>query len=228
MPGGETPWCRLVSWDVNAELHILAAALYHYGQEDYTHILGQLMNAPAGEKSRLAHTILGALDEHDIPIRELEYASFTFDILLDQGAYAELKRHRMMTQTPQELTPLLGYAIPRLISTAGMEETYRRAMTAAYEAYLQLKDFNPAVASYVVPNGCNRRVLLSANLRSLMHFINLRSAPNAHFSIRRIAHRMAELVRQALPLFGGYINSESDETWQDVERKHFLTTLSGL
>ena len=39
---------------------------------------------------------------------------------------------------------------------------------------------------------------------------------------------MAELVRQALPLFGGYINSESDETWQDVERKHFLTTLSGL
>ena len=36
------------------------------------------------------------------------------------------------------------------------------------------------------------------NLRSLDHFIALRSAPNAHFSIRRIARRVAEQVRQAL------------------------------
>jgi hypothetical protein len=44
-----------------------------------------------------------AFDRYDIPLRELEYATFTFDLLMDQGAYAEFKRHRMMTQTPQRL-----------------------------------------------------------------------------------------------------------------------------
>ena len=33
------------------------------------------------------------------------------------------------------------------------------------------------------------RVLLDFNLRSALHFVSLRSAPNAHFSMRRLAQR---------------------------------------
>jgi hypothetical protein len=139
------------------------------------HSIEQVRNLSAGEQARLAAAILGSLGPHDIPIRELEFSFFVFDIILDQGAYAELKRHRMMTQTPQALTPLLGYAIPRCIRAAGMETDYRHAMETARETYLQLHNFNPAVASYVVPNGYNRRVLLSTNCRSLLHFVSLRS-----------------------------------------------------
>jgi len=34
----------------------------------------------------LADALLKRLDEHDIPLRELEYATYTFDLVMDQGA----------------------------------------------------------------------------------------------------------------------------------------------
>ena len=141
--------------------------------------------------------------------------------MLDQGGYFELKRHRMMTQTAQTLTPHLGFAIPRRITAAGMEAAYCQAMQAAQRAYQQLADFNPQVASYVVPNGCNRRVLLGFNLRTADHFIALRAAPNAHFSMRRLALRVAEQIRAATPLLGRYLRVPGEETWQSVEQAHF-------
>ena len=55
------------------------------------------------------------LSRYDVPLRELEYSTYTFDLVMDQGAYAEFKRHRMMTQTPQALTTRLGYCLPALL-----------------------------------------------------------------------------------------------------------------
>ena len=73
----------------------------------------------ATELEALAESLLGRLGKFDVPLRELEYCTYTFDLVMDQGAYAEFKRHRMMTQTPQRLTTRLGYATPLLITEAG-------------------------------------------------------------------------------------------------------------
>ena len=156
-----------------------------------------------------------------MPLRELEYATFTFDLLMDQGAYAEFKRHRMMTQTPQSLTTQLGYATPRLITEAGFGDKYDAVMNSAAKLYARLCEFNPQVAQYVVPNGYNRRVLAQFNLREAYAFCQLRSARNAHFSIRRIAERMYEELRGVHPLLTKYMHLP-DETWQDVEDKYFV------
>ena len=94
-----------------------------------------------------------------MPLRELEYATYTFDLLMDQGAYAEFKRHRMMTQTSQRLTRRLGYTTPRLITEAGFASEYEAAMEAAAEMYEQLHQFDRNVAQYLVPNGFNHHVL---------------------------------------------------------------------
>ena len=80
------------------------------------------------KKARLAESLLGRLGKYDVPLRELEYSTYTFDLVMDQGAYAEFKRHRMMTQTPQKLTTRLGYATPGLITEAGFESQYESAM----------------------------------------------------------------------------------------------------
>ena len=126
-------------------------------------------------------------------MRELEYAHYDFELVMDQGAYFEFKRHRMMTQTAQPLTTRLGYAVPRAMSLAGVESLYRQAMDAAAELYEALSGVHSEAAAYVVPNGYNRRVLCRMNLRELFHFTKLRASANAHFSIRRAALRMAEL-----------------------------------
>jgi thymidylate synthase ThyX len=165
--------------------------------------------------------VLGDRSPHDAPVRSLEHTAFTFDIELDQGAYLELKRHRMMSQTPQRLSTRHGYAVPRLISEAGLEAAYRSSMEAAAAAFETLGAWNMDVAAYVVPNAFRRRVVLTMNLREAFHFCELRAAPNAHFSIRRIALRMAEELRRAAPLLAEYIRLPEAASWQEIEREHF-------
>jgi thymidylate synthase ThyX len=213
-------WCSLIDYDKDGEDKVLAAALYRFGEMPYADSLSYVERLNEKSKSALAESLLGRLDKFDVPLRELEYCTYTFDLVMDQGAYAEFKRHRMMTQTPQRLTTRLGYATPLLITEAGFESQYEAAMDAASQMYEKLYAFNPNVAQYVVPNGFNRRVLAEFNLREAFAFCQLRSAANAHFSIRRVAQKMYEELVQVHPLLTKYIKLY-EETWQGVEEGYF-------
>ncbi|HNW14066.1 MAG TPA: FAD-dependent thymidylate synthase, partial [Anaerolineaceae bacterium] len=101
---------------------------------------------------------------------------------------------------------------------------YCAAMDKAREVYEQLAAFNPDVAAYIVPNGFNRRVLLHLNLRSLVHFIRLRSAPNAHFSVRRVAQRMAEEISAHFPELSPLLGRNENETSKNIETTFFTNT----
>ncbi|GAP10052.1 predicted alternative thymidylate synthase [Bellilinea caldifistulae] len=219
-----TDWCSLIFWDTEAEDHILAAALYRFASLDYAQCLRTVKTADSNLRRQIAETLLGGLEKHTIPLRELEFSTFIFDLYLDQGAYFELKRHRMMTQTAQPLSTHLGYALPRGIVLAGMEDHFRQAMQMAHRAYRRLANFNHEVAAYVVPNAYNRRVLLQMNLRSADHLISLRSAENAHFSLRRAVQRMADQIKAVTPLFAPLLRNNPAETWQSIEQDYFHDT----
>jgi thymidylate synthase ThyX len=213
-------WCTLVAYDHDGENKILAAALYRFGEMPYADALAHVKGLDPAALDEVARSLLGRLDKYDIPLRELEYSTYTFDLVMDQGAYAEFKRHRMMTQTPQRLTTRLGYATPRLITEAGFGSEYEAAMYSAAKMYEKLYRVNPDVAQYVVPNGFNRRVLAQFNLREAFAFCQLRSAANAHFSIRRVAQRVHEELCHVHPLLTKYMKL-NDETWQGVEEDYF-------
>jgi thymidylate synthase ThyX len=217
-------WCQLVQMDQQAEKRVLTAVLYRYGQSSYQDVWDYINRCSQVEIQNLAKQITENLGKFDSPIRELEYANFTFDLVMDQGAFFEIKRHRMATQTAQPLTTLLGYAVPAGIRETGLEDLYKEAMQKAHQTYQKLASWNLEVASYVVPNAYNRRVLIHANFRSLDHLIQLRSAQNAHFSVRRLVQRMAEILEEQFPLSKLWLRRLPDETWQDVEKKHFLET----
>ncbi|MBM4426021.1 MAG: FAD-dependent thymidylate synthase [Chloroflexi bacterium] len=213
-------WCDLIDYDKDGEDKILAAAIYRFGEMAYADALAHLKSMKEDEREKLAETLLGKLGKYDIPLRELEYSTYTFDLVMDQGAYAEFKRHRMMTQTPQRLTTRLGYTTPLLITEAGFGSKYEAAMDAADAMYEKLHAFNPDVAQYIVPNGFNRRVLAQFNLREAFAFCQLRTAANAHFSIRRVAQKMYEDISSVHPLLSKYMKLR-EETWQSVEENYF-------
>ncbi len=219
----KSDWCQLVSYDEDGEDMVLAAALYRFGGADFAAALDRVHCLSATDRLNLAVALLGKLDQHDIPLRELEYCTYTFELVMDQGAYAEFKRHRMMTQTPQKLTTRLGYATPRLITEAGFKSRYDAAMNAAADEYEKLTAFSPLVAQYVVPNGFMRRVLAKFNLREAYAFCQLRSAPNAHFSIRRIANGVYEELQRVHPLLSAYMHLP-DETWKGVDENYFTSS----
>ena len=214
---------QLVSYDNDGEDRILAALLYRYGNVGFEASLDHVKALTDIEKAALVDRLFEGVGKFDIPMRELEYANLSFDLIMDQGAYFEFKRHRMMTQTVQEFGITHGYAIPLGITEAGLEAKYRQTMDDIAGLYAEISDWNPQVAAYVLPNAFNRRVLCQTNLRSLFHFIKLRSAGNAHFSIRRVANGLLELLSPHYPFFADKILTKSSPSSQELEAKYFTS-----
>ena len=220
--GGETEGgCSLVDYDKDGENKVLAAALYRFGNMPFNAALEKVNTASPEEREQLAESLLGRLGRYDVPLRELEHCAYTFDLVMDQGAYAEFKRHRMMTQTPQLQTAVLGHVTPRFITEAGFGPQYEAAMDAARSTWDKLNEFNPYVAQYVVPNGFNRRVLATFNLREAFAFCQLRAASNAHFSIRKVAQCIHEQIARVHPLLAKYMVLP-DEPWEKIENEYFV------
>lgn len=220
--GRSSDWFRLIEADPDGELRVLAGALFPFSSGSFEAALDYVRELAEPERLALAETLLGRLGRFDDPLRALEHMTFTAEVTLDQGAYFELKRHRLMTQAPQHLTASLGYAVPRLFAQAGIEAAYRRAMEAAAAAYGRLFDWNREVAAYVVPNGFNRRVLMTFNLRQAFHLTELRAAANAHFSMQRLALRLAEELRRAAPVVSRFLRVPPETNWREVEKTHFV------
>ena len=217
-------WCACVDQDDDGEIKVLAALLYRFSSLSFSDALTFVSGLSKADLAAIAEDLLGKLDDHDVPLRELEYAHIAFDLVMDQGAYFELKRHRMMSQTVQEFTPHLGYAIPKLIFDSDLLDRYTNAMEKAKTTFASMQKIHPHAAAYVLPNGFNRRILLKMNLRSALHLIKLRCAPNAHFAIRRPTQKIAQLVREKYPLFSTYFDIFPEESWQSLEENHFYKT----
>lgn len=214
-------WFRCVDGDENGEERILAALLFRFSQIPMVSAETVLQNLSPADKKHLAEELIGRLKDHDIPLRELEYADISFEITMDQGAYFEFKRHRMMTQTPQWLSTFNGFALPSLLHKAGLGEEFIRDMATIQSFYTKCSRDFPFAASYIVPNAFNRRVMVKMNLRSALHFTRLRSAPNAHYSIRRVALRIIDEISDRFPQFTSFFQSKSGETYKTIEERYF-------
>jgi thymidylate synthase ThyX len=198
------PQVRMIHAEPEAELRALAAAAVRFTGRGYEDSLRELRAAPLPTRSALAEAMLGGRTLHDQPLRELEHIVYTFEAVMDQGAYFEVKRHRMMTQTPGPLTCALGFVTPRWIEEAGIRGLYEAAMRKAAESHRALQEgLGVDVAGYIVPNGFLRRLVFTLNLREAYHFCELRASPAAHPAVRVIAREVAARIREAHPLLAG-------------------------
>lgn len=218
---GTVTTCRLLGAEEWAEERILASVLYRFSAVNWQDCFDHVLGMDEQDKQSLVERLFAGTNEFDVPLRELEYSTLTFDLLMDQGAYFEFKRHRMMSQTAQTLGTGLGYALPRAICEAGFEGEYCHAMDAVGMLYKQIPHWNMNAASYLVPNGYNRRVLCQLNMRELFHFVRIRTAPNAHFSIRCVARAMWEQAERVYPHFARYMNVKLKQNSSDFQEECF-------
>lgn len=196
---------HLVHYDRDAEQRLVAACLYRHGRMSYAQAWARAAAMRTAERLGVLEQALGRLDRHDVPLRELEHTTYTADIVCDQGAYFDLKRHRMMTQSPQAPTVDLGYAVPRAIDEAGIGRRYRDAIEMASDSYRALAADLPREAAYLVTNAHNRRFLATMNLREVYSMVPLRAREAGHFSYRRIALLLYEAVRTVHPTLVAHV-----------------------
>ncbi len=212
---------KLVDYDQDADTKVTAACLYRAGKMDFQQALSQARAMSRGERGKIIAEALADRGEFDVPLRELEHTTLTLDCVMDQGAYFDVKRHRLMTQTVQPLTVNLGYATPKAIVDAGFAAPYDLAMATAAQAYQDIVVDLPYEAAYVVPNAYNRRVLLTLNLRELFHFAHLRGALNGHFAYRRIALKAYEIAKEVYPAFAPFMRCEQYPSSCEIEQEFF-------
>lgn len=202
---------RIVDYDREAENKLVASLLYRHLQHPFEQIIERVRVMPKEEKDRIIDEALSRRGGYDQPIREFEHCYYTFDILMDYGAFRDVQRHRMATQTNQDVTVAHGYDVPEEIVEAGLESTFREALERAAEAHAKIHARFPEEAQYVVPMAFRKRVLITWNLRELHHFIPLRSGKKGHPSYRRIAQLCFRKLEELQPSLAKFIRCDLSE-----------------
>lgn len=213
LPAGGTdgPPVSLVRWPADAEEQLVASILYGYTAHPWSQVATRVRGLSAAEKAGILDEYLRRRGPHDPPLRGLEHLSYSFDILVDFGAYRDIQRHRMVTQTPQESTALHGYSTPPEVERFGIGPIYREWMDRAAEAYRDIAAEFPREAQYVLPLAFRKRVLFTWNLREIYHFVELRSGRQGHASYRQVAQQVFRELERVHPLLARYIRVDLDD-----------------
>lgn len=209
-PGAAQP-VSLVRWPADGEVELAAAILYGAAAHPWQQVRARVAALTGDERARVIDEYLKRRGPHDQPLRALEHLTYTFDILVDFGAFRDIQRHRLVTQTPQESTAVHGYSTPPEIDRYGLSGAYAECMEQAGEAYEALRAECPREAPYILPLAFRKRVLFTWNLRELTHFVELRSARQGHASYRQIAQQVFRELERVQPLLARYIRVDLAE-----------------
>jgi len=138
----------------------------------------------------------------------LEHASYTFAIDgVSRALTHQLVRHRIASfnQQSQRYVAFRGepeVVTPETISAdPELSAVFHTAIDTAYNAYQALLDAGvPAEdARYILPNACIAKIVVTMNVRELLHFLTLRCCHRAQWEIQELGNKMLELVAPTAP-----------------------------
>jgi thymidylate synthase (FAD) len=138
----------------------------------------------------------------------LEHASYTFAIDgVSRALTHQLVRHRLASYN-QQSQRYVAYADeptfivpPAVASDPEALKRFKAANAAAFEGYRALIDAGiPAEdARYLLPNAMETKIVVTMNIRELLHFFDLRCCKRAQWEIRDLALMMLELAEPTAP-----------------------------
>ncbi len=202
-PIAAAPLVDLVEKSESLEVEIAATLLYANSHYSYRQLRDAM--ASLGEARSLEIITIGIRHRgrHDELLREFSAGqSLRFDILMDIGGFRDMHRHRRCTQILQDFTSLHGYAEPEGL-TADLAPIYRQSLDSAHTLYADLASSpiaeTAAAAPYVLPLGTCTRALFKMDFAEALYISELRSAPQGHFSYRRVAWEMYLAVQRSHP-----------------------------
>ena len=186
------PEVRLVDFDPEGEVKVVAAALYGVSSRSDVELLAIARRMTSEERADVLRAAVGERgNRRHKPGRAFERTSYRFDILTDYGAFRDLQRHRLLTIDWQALSARHGFSQPEAVVEAGGDSAWRDVMDRSAALYESLMDAGmPDVAQYAVSMAYRIRFVMDMNAREAMHVIELRTAPQGHPAYRRVCQAM--------------------------------------
>ncbi len=167
---------------------------------------------------------------HESP---LEHVSMTFAIRgISRSCSLQLGRHRLASYSQQSQRYVsmkdFGYIIPPTIrgdeelqklfvdEMEDIKRKYNRIVDALNAKGLEGESARQD-ARFILPEASETKIVVTMNARALLHFFSLRCCSRAQWEIRRMAERMLEISKAALPSIFG------DEAGAKCERLKYCT-----
>jgi thymidylate synthase (FAD) len=138
----------------------------------------------------------------------LEHASYTFAVDgVSRAMTHQLVRHRLASYNQQSQRYVSFAEAPDFVMPPAVAEDpdaaerFAAAVDTAFCAYRDLIDLGvePEDARYLLPNATETKIVVTMNVRELLHFFELRCCNRAQWEIREVAHRMLGLAEQTAP-----------------------------
>ena len=164
----------------------------------------ELMESLTDEKIRKVLTTIMASGHFST----LEHASYTFAVEgVSRALTHQLVRHRLASYNQQSQRYVKFKEEPPIVRPASVDtnpeaaKAFDEAIEACWQAYDKLVQAGvPAEdARYILPNACETKIVVTMNIRELMHFFSNRCCNRAQWEIRELAWKMLELVRPTAP-----------------------------
>lgn len=148
-----------------------------------------------------------------------EHIIFTFGIDgISRACSHQLVRHRLCTFSQQSQRYVnfdkldFEYIMPPAIeNTSGTNDDFATQYKALMHKIKNLYDdmveygIKPEDARYIFPNAAATNIVVSTNLRNLMHMANLRLCTRAQWEVRQVFYNMTRLVSNSYPWLAEYL-----------------------
>jgi thymidylate synthase (FAD) len=138
----------------------------------------------------------------------LEHASYTFAIDgVSRALTHQLVRHRLASYN-QQSQRYVTYATepsfvvpPAVAADSDAAAAFSAATAAAFSAYQSLLEAGVSAedARYLLPNAMETKIVVTMNIRELLHFLELRCCKRAQWEIRDLALAMLALAEPTAP-----------------------------
>lgn len=232
MKGAEiypAPMVDLLDDEEGLEVELATSLLYPCSHYSYRQLRGAV--AALSETGRSEIIRLGAAHRgpHDELLRSFHAGrGFRFDILMDIGGFRDMHRHRRCVQLIQEFSDVHGFDEPvcpgqPTLEAAGLANTYRSAMQAAFQAYRTLRESGEPEAAqsaqYLLPLGTRCRAMFKMDFAEALYIAELRSGIAGHFSYRRVAWEMYRAIEARHPTLAGLFRIEDVHVPMDLLKR---------
>jgi thymidylate synthase ThyX len=193
----DDPGVRLVDFDPDGEVKVVAAALYPHTHVGEAQVEARVRQMGAEERLSILKAYVGErANRRHKPGRAFERTAYRFDVLADYGAFRDLQRHRMLSIEWQALSPRHGFTRPEAVDLAGTADRFDEAMERSASLHDALAERFPAQAGYAVSLAYKVRFYLHLNAREAMHLLELRTTPQGHPAYRVVGQEMHRLIAE--------------------------------
>lgn len=179
---------------------MVKAILFEHLALGYEDIDKDLSSSSLEEKLDILKKSLEKLGKFDNPVNALKLVKYEVEFVISEACWHQLLRHRKVNWISKEPGIQSGITIPPHIEKSGTQDLLRKAVSESENLYHELLNQNlTEVASYVVTNAHNRRILGTFDLWELYHLINLRMSEGAQWDIKNITGMLAEEIGKYHP-----------------------------